>query len=282
MRLDVALAEYFGLSRAVAKRLIEAQAVTLRGRPLQKAFVVRGGMALDVVLEAASERAVPDPDMRLTIVFEDEALVIVDKPPGIPSHPLRAGELGCAANMLLARYPEMGEIGYSAREPGIVNRLDNDTSGLLIAARTNQAFTKLRHDLQQGRIEKTYLALVARDLAVPCVIDLALAPSEKHARRVEVSSARGAHAARTELVSLRPRGCFFIAEARASHAYRHQLRVHLAALEAPIVGDPLYGGEVLPAPAPQRHLLHAYRVRLRHPVDQTFVDVESPLPADWP
>lgn len=282
MRVDLALAAHFELSRAQAKRLIEADAVTLRGRPVRKALILQASMALEIALEAGDERAVPDPDMRLTVRFEDDSLVIVDKPAGIPSHSLRPGEIGCAANMLLARYPEMGEIGYSTREPGLINRLDNDTSGLLIAARTADAFAKLSEDLRRGRIEKTYLALISRRIEVPRVIDFPLAPSQKNTRRVEVSAAEGAHLAKTELVHIQPRGRFFSVEARASHAYRHQLRVHLAALDVPIVGDALYGGELLADQAVPRHFLHAARVRLRHPVTGAPIDVESALPEDWP
>ncbi len=281
MRVDLAIAEHFELSRAHAKRAIEAEAVTRNGRPVRKALILRAGMVLDVALETANQRAEPDPDMRLTVRFEDDAFVIVDKPAGIPSHPLRPGELGCAANMLLARYPEMGEIGYSSREPGLVNRLDNDTSGLLIAARTHAAFDQLGDDLRKGRIEKTYFALISRAISAPRVVDFPLAPSPKSSRRVEISAAEGAHRALTEIASISARGRFFVVEARASHAYRHQLRVHLAALDAPIVGDSLYGGELL-IDGPPHHFLHAARVRLRHPMSGVFLEVESPFPADWP
>lgn len=280
MRLDRALCERFGLSRAAVKRLIEQGAVRLSGRPTQKGMLLSAGMLLEVELAADDVVALPDPDMQLDVRFEDELFVVVDKPAGVPSHPLRAGELGCAANMLLAQYPEMHGVGYGPREPGLVHRLDNDTSGLLIAARTQAAFVFLRDALMAGRIEKTYLALVSERVLVPRTLSLALQPSQKNSRRVEVSSDPHARPSVTELVRCDPRGEAYLVEAHASHAYRHQIRAHLAAIDAPIVGDVLYGGQ--PWVGINRHLLHAARVRFQHPTHGGWVEVESPLPNDWP
>ncbi len=280
MRLDRALCERYGLSRAAAKRLIEQGGVRIGGRITQKGMLVSAGMQLAVELQNDDVVALPDPNMQLAVRFEDEALVVVDKPAGVPSHPLRPGELGCAANMLLARYPEMAGVGYGPREPGLVHRLDNDTSGLLIAARTQTAFAALRDALMGGLIDKSYFALVSRPIAVPRTVSLALQPSQKNSRRVEVNSDPHARPTVTEIVRCEPRGQSYLVEARASHAYRHQIRAHLAAIDAPIAGDVLYGGE--PVEGINRHLLHAARVRFRHPQHDQWLEIESPLPRDWP
>jgi len=280
MRLDRALCLRFGLSRAQAKRLIEDGCVRMRGKPVAKGMALSAGMALSVELSEGEVTATPDPDFRLTVVFEDATLVVVDKPAGIPSHPLRTGELGCAANMLVARYPEMAEVGYGPREPGLVHRLDNDTSGLLLAARTQEAFLALRDQLMRSQMQKTYLALVSRAVSVPRSIALALAPNPNHSRKVEVTTDPDVRPSVTELVSCEPRGRFFLIEARAAHAYRHQIRVHLAAIDAPIVGDALYGGEL--EEGVTHHLLHASRIVFRHPVDDREIAVESALPSTWP
>ena len=279
MRLDRALCERFGLSRAQAKRLIDQGGVRLYGKPVQKGMVLTAGAKLTVTL-LDDVVALPDPEMKLTVLFEDDWLVIVDKPPLVPSHPLRAGELGCAANMLLARYPEMASVGYGPREPGLVHRLDNDTSGLLIAARTQQAFEAMRTALGSGDISKAYLALVSRAVTVPRRVSLALEPSQKNSRRVDVSSDPHARPSVTELVRCTRRDRFHLLEAHASHAYRHQIRAHLAAIDAPIVGDVLYGGEHVAGI--DRHLLHAARVSFSHPFTERPIEVESPLPGDWP
>jgi 23S rRNA pseudouridine1911/1915/1917 synthase len=280
MRLDRALCERFGLSRAAVKRLIEQGSVRLSGRPMHKGMLLSAGMKLAVELQSDADGALPDPSLPLVVLYEDDALVIIDKPPGMPSHPLRAGELGCAANLLLARYPEMRGVGYGPREPGLVHRLDNDTSGLLLAARTQPAFEALRAALGAGQVEKTYLALVSRAVAVPRTVSLALQPSQKNSRRVEVNSDPHARPTRTEFVRCARRGASYLVEAQASHAYRHQIRAHLAAIDAPIVGDVLYGGE--PLPGVSRHLLHAARARFQHPQHERVIEIECPLPSDWP
>ncbi len=252
----------------------------MRGKPVAKGMALSAGMALAVELSEGEVTASPDPDFQLRVCFEDETLVIVDKPAGIPSHPLRRGELGCAANMLVARYPEMAEVGYGPREPGLVHRLDNDTSGLLLAARTQDAFLALRDQLTRSQMHKTYLALVSRAVQVPRSIALALAPSPSNSRKVEVTADPNARPSLTDLVRCEARGRFFLVEARAAHAYRHQIRVHLASIDAPIVGDELYGGELVEGV--MHHLLHASRIVLRHPLDNRELEVESALPSTWP
>lgn len=281
MRLDRALCERLGLSRAAVKRLIEAGAVRVNGRPVPKGISLSLGMRLSVEQpDADAQAAAPDPDFRLEVVYEDAQLVVVSKPSGVPSHPLLPGELGTAANMLVARYPEMAGVGYGPREPGILHRLDNDTSGLLIAARNQDVFEKLRSDLTLSRIHKAYLALVSRDLTVPRTIALPLMPSPKHPKRVEVNPDPYAPATQTELVRCDKRGRFFLVEAHAAHAYRHQIRVHLATISAPIVGDALYGGEQLPGLS--HHLLHAARLQFEHPVTGKQLSLSCALPDHWP
>ncbi|HEX5657670.1 MAG TPA: RluA family pseudouridine synthase, partial [Polyangiales bacterium] len=157
-RLDRVLCNRLTLSRAQVKRLFEAGEVRRNGRRAGKGELCAKGDRVELGAELRDSRALPD-ELPLDVRHEDDALVIIDKPPGMPSHPLRPGELGCAANALLARYPEMGGTGYDDRQPGLVNRLDNDTSGLLLAARSPESFAALRSALESGAIEKRYLAL---------------------------------------------------------------------------------------------------------------------------
>jgi len=272
--LDRILCDRLTLSRSQAKRLFEGGVVRRNGRPADKGELVVEGDTIELAEVESSSEAWPDPEVEVRVRYEDEHLVWVDKAAGVPSHPLRPGELGCLANGLLAKFPEMAQIGYDTRQPGLVNRLDNDTSGLILAARTQPAFAALRAMLETGRIDKTYLALTEKPLK-PQRIELPLAPSPRHRARVEVSSL--GRVALTEVTGCRPVGRYYLVEARAEKAYRHQVRVHLAAVGAPIVGDALYGG----APE-EHHYLHAYRARLTHPMHGTPMDVEAPLPASWP
>ena len=160
-RVDVLLARRVpDLSRAKAKALIEEGAVRVDGRRVKKSYTVAVGdrVTLGSIAGPVDFYAAPDPDLPLVVLAETEGYVVVDKAAGVPSHPLREGELGTLAGALVARYPEMRDVGYSKREPGILHRLDNDTSGVMLAARDQVTFEVLRQQLQAGEIEKRYLA----------------------------------------------------------------------------------------------------------------------------
>jgi 23S rRNA pseudouridine1911/1915/1917 synthase len=272
-RLDRVLCNRLTLSRAQVKRLFEAGEVRRNGRRAGKGELCAKGDRVELGAELRDSRALPD-DLPLDVRHEDDALVIIDKPAGMPSHPLRPGELGCAANALLARYPEMGGTGYDDRQPGLVNRLDNDTSGLLLAARSPESFAALRSALEAGAIEKRYLALVTEPVR-PQAIELSLAPSPRHRARVEVNPL--GRPALTEVEACRDHGELYVLQVRASRAYRHQVRAHLAAIGAPIVGDALYGGTF-----GSRHYLHASHLAFVHPFTGARIDVRSEPPGDWP
>jgi 23S rRNA pseudouridine1911/1915/1917 synthase len=273
-RLDRVVCERLGLSRAQAKRLFEAGEVRRNGRRAGKGELVSLGDLVELGSELRDPRALPDAELPLRVVYEDPWFVVIDKGAGVPSHPLRPGELGCAANALVARYPEMEQVGYDSRQPGLVNRLDNDTTGLLWAARGPEAFEAARTLLEQGEVQKRYHALV--EVAVPSqCIDFPLAPSPRHRARVEVNPL--GRPAQTDVLGWTRHGTDFCLDVEAHRAYRHQVRAHLAAVGAPIVGDALYGGR----PA-ERHFLHAYALAFRHPFSGEAVALGLPIPSDWP
>jgi len=273
-RLDRVLCNRLTLSRAQVKRLFEAGEVRRNGRRADKGELVARGDRVELGAELRASSAQPDPSVELDVRYEDDALVVLDKSPGMPSHPLRPGELGCVANGLLARYPEMSGTGYDDRQPGLVNRLDNDTSGVLLCARSPEAFAALRSMLEGGQIAKRYLALVAQPVRSQR-IELALAPSPRHRARVEVNPL--GRPALSEVVGCRSHGDLYIVEVHSTRAYRHQVRAHLAAIGAPIVGDALYGGAFA-----ARHYLHASAITFAHPMTGATVDVRTQPPTDWP
>lgn len=268
-RLDVVLARRVPeLSRARAKVLIDEGAVRVEGRLAPKSRIVLAGerITLERLPGPVDFHAAADPETPLEVLVEHDDFVIVEKPAGLPSHPLREGETHTLAGALVARYPEMRGVGYRKREPGILHRLDTDTSGVLLAARHAEAFDALRARLRAGEIEKHYLARCIGEVDAPRRIDLALANDPRDVRKVRACSdpreirRLGARKARTEVLASQPAAHGSLVEVRANHASRHQVRVHLAAIGHPLLGDTLYGGPALEAPP--HHLLHASYIRI--------------------
>jgi 23S rRNA pseudouridine1911/1915/1917 synthase len=270
MRLDVVLARRVPeMTRKKAREMIDADAIRVNAKHVQKSHPVSRGdrVMLSHAPPPTDFEARPDPEMQLSLVYEDPWIVCIDKPAGVPSHPLRADELGTVTNALVARFPEMRGVGYSQREPGIVHRLDTNTSGLMLAARDPRSFETLRRALSEGRIEKRYHALVLGSVDRCFVIDLPIAPHPRDPKRVTVGKhiMNGA-AARTEITRVEPHGDFTLVLVSASHATRHQVRAHLSAIGHPLVGDVLYGGPEIDGLS--RHFLHASQIELTHPADQ--------------
>lgn len=282
LRLDVVLVRRLpALSRARAKTLLEAGEVRLNGRPCRKGARLSAGDRITLAHEPLPSEfaALPDPSLRLPIVHEDDWVVVIDKPAGIPSHPLKPHEIGTVASALVHRFPEMAGVGYRPREPGILHRLDTGTSGLMLAARDDLTFQALEAALHHGRIEKRYVAIVH---GAPRLgpIDRPIAPHPSDPRRVVATEGRPFHKERpalTEVLSVtRLELGLSEVEVRAGAASRHQVRVHLSSVGAPLVGDELYGAP--PAPGLGRHILHASRLSLEHPHHHREVGWTSPLP----
>jgi 23S rRNA pseudouridine1911/1915/1917 synthase len=287
-RLDKAIAELEpGTSRAKVKRAIEEGAVRVNGRRAPKGALVKAGdtIAIDKdKLDRGDAPAAPTADAPLVVRFESEQVLIVDKPPGQPSAPLRAGETGTLANALVGRYPELASVGYSPREPGLLHRLDTDTSGLVVVARTADAFARLKEALKAERIDKEYLLIcAAEDLPDEGTIAFPIANHPKDQRRVypcihprDVMRYEPRPAS-TEYKVVRRSGPWALVRAFVRRALRHQIRAHFAAIGHPLAGDTLYGGAEVRALG--RHALHASHVRFADEGPLAF-DVESPLPAD--
>lgn len=285
-RVDVFVVRVLpGLGRAAAKALVDDGGVRVDGRRARKGDRLRAGALVSVTAPSLDASALPDPDVAVRVLREEADFVAVDKQAGIPTHPLRPGELGTLANGLLARYPELRGVGYGPREPGIVHRLDTGTSGVLLVARTAPAFEELVAAQRGQAVEKRYLALVAGRVDAPLVVDAAIAPSRRDERKVVVAgdpmeaAALGAKSARTEARPVERFGpSATLVEVRVGAARRHQIRAHLAFVGHPLFGDALYGGPEVPGLA--RHFLHAAAIRFPRPGSATPVIVEAPLPAE--
>lgn len=281
-RLDrVVIRRVPGLGRKRAARLFASGAVHVEGRPALKGEPATAGAEMTVEL-ATPESVAAEPEAPLDVRLEMPELVVVAKPAGQPSVPLDNAERGTLAGALVARYPEMRSVGYRPREPGLLHRLDTQTSGLLVAARSARAFEQLRAELRAGRLRKRYLAVVAGDnLDDHGTIDAPIAPDRSNRRRVRVGAdiqdRRGARRARTRYYVIERSGHFALVEVEVSHAYRHQVRAHLASIGHPIAGDTLYGGEAVPSLG-ARHALHASYIAWAGDTDVPAFEVEDRLP----
>jgi len=281
-RLDVVLGESLGLSRARLKRLFEAGAVRVNGRVAKKGLTLNGGETLRVELPDEAPAVVveaPAADApSLNILFEDATVVVVDKPAGVPSHPLRPGERGTVANALLARFPEMADVADDPREAGLCHRLDVGTSGALLCARRRDAWLALREAFGARRVDKRYWAAVSGPLADEGRIEL---PLRHHGKgdRVEPAIDGGAEGrpALSEFRVLARHGAESLVEVHIITGVLHQVRAHLAAIGAPLLGDTRYGGP--PIEGFQGFALHARSLGFPHPVEGRMVHVESALPS---
>jgi 23S rRNA pseudouridine1911/1915/1917 synthase len=286
LRLDQFLARVLGLASVhAARRLIAAGRVRVDDRrATKKGEHLAADQAVTVEVETAAPAVVPDPSVVLPVLFDDGVLIAVDKPAGIASHPLRPGERGTAANGIVALYPECAEASRDAREGGLGHRLDGDTSGVLLAARTRPAWEALRAALGDPDGEKTYVAHVFGAPAAQGEFAGAIGRVGRRGARVAVDGGRQPLAARTrwEVMAVGP-GPSALVRARLHAGRAHQVRAHLAAAGHAILGDGLYADEGARAAARalgvDRLRLHAESVRLRHPITGAPLIIRAPLPA---
>ena len=289
MRLDRQILEtHPGFSRSRIEGLIKAGFVTVNGVVAEKAGMKVSESDDVVVTVPPPVPAVPEPeDIPLSIVYEDDDLVVVDKPPGLVVHPAPGHFTGTLVNALLHHCPTLSGIGGVAR-PGIVHRLDQDTSGLLVVAKTQAAMDGLVRAFASHRdVEKTYLAVVhGRPRLDSGRIENLIGRHPVDRKRMAIVEKGGKLAITNwRVVSVSPSPTpTSLLECRIETGRTHQIRVHLASLGCPVVGDRTYGKPALDRrldPAPARQLLHAWRLKLWHPTRRVEMVFEAPIPADF-
>jgi len=285
-RLDQAAAALLPeFSRSRLRAWIEAGALTLGGRDVKPRTLLKGGEEIELETElAAAVEAGPEP-IPLEVVHSDEALLVVDKPAGLVVHPGAGNRSGTLQNALLHAYPELGVLPRA----GLVHRLDKDTSGLLLVARTLTSQTALAAALERRAIKRTYQAICQGVLTGGGSID---APIGRHRHeRTKMAVTEGGRAARTHYRVLERFRAHTHCEIELETGRTHQIRVHMAHIKAPLLGDPVYGGRPRLPPAPsaelraaleglRRQALHASRLRLAHPKTGAALDFASALAPD--
>lgn len=274
-RLDSFLASLDEIgSRALAVRLLESGEVTVDGLRSRKSQRLQGAEIVEVVLPRTPERLIRE-DRPLTLAYEDEHLLVVDKPAGISVHPGAGRRGGTLANVLVGLGARGGE---EPERPGIVHRLDKDTSGLLVVARSEAAFLGLRRMVRRHEIEREYLALVrGKARSRRGAIEAAIGRDRRRPTRRSLDTATPREAiTHFRVLEFLPEHTLLSVELETGRT--HQIRVHLAAVDLPISGDPVYGvGRDLDL---ERQFLHACRLSFEHPVTGAELDLRSPLPDD--
>lgn len=289
VRVDRAVALLTGVARSSAAELVARGRVRLDGRVVRtrsRTLVTGGVLAVDLPEPARLE---PDPSVPLTVVHEDDALVVVDKPPGLVVHPGAGTREATLVQGLLARYPGIAAVGDPGR-PGIVHRLDRGTSGLLVVARTPEAYASLTSQLARRTVGRQYLVLVTG--RVPDDRGVVEAPIGRSARAptkmAVTASGRPARTAYEVLLRVQSlEGTHGTVDVEASYlactletGRTHQIRVHMAAIGHPVVGDDRYGRPPAGVLHPGRLFLHAAELAVDHPVTGERTGWRSPLPGD--
>ena len=273
-RLDRALAGRPEVgSRGLAERLIADGAVLVDGEPRTKSHRLTGGEDVLVELPADAAPLVPE-EMNLRVAWEDEHLLVVDKPAGVVVHPGAGHATGTLVHGLLA----LDAAGGDEDRPGIVHRLDRDTSGLLVVARSDTAHERLQESIRRREVERRYVALVkgsprSRSGRIEAPIGRDRIDRTRHS--LDTPTPRAAVTLFEVVERLGPRALLAVT---LETGRTHQIRVHLEAIELPIAGDPVYGvsGDL----ELERQFLHAGRLAFDHPITSERIDVESPLPED--
>jgi 23S rRNA pseudouridine1911/1915/1917 synthase len=273
-RLDRFLAEPLG-SRARAQALIDAERVRVDGRVRPKSYVVAPGEVVEAWPEdEATELVAQSGDVPFSIAYQDDSLLIVDKPPGVVVHPARGHWTGTLAQAVAAH----GADGGDPWRAGIVHRLDRDTSGLLVVAKNEDVHRALKAELAARKLRREYLALVeGRPPARTGTVDAPIGRHRRDRKLMSIDTDDGREA-RTHFELERVLPAATLVRVVLETGRTHQIRVHMAAIGHPVCGDPQYGTSGLYGL--KRQFLHAARLAFEHPVSGEPLDISSPLPDD--
>jgi 23S rRNA pseudouridine1911/1915/1917 synthase len=280
-RLDIAIAETLELSRTYAKHLISDGFVHINGKPVDKAsHKLRGAEVITVMLPPPRPMKVEAEEIPLEVIYEDTDLIAINKPPKLITHPTSTVRTGTVVNALLGKHRLSRENEFELTSedyrPGIVHRLDKDTSGVMVIAKNDEAHRHLSASFKKRLTEKEYIAIAVGKLDDDVHIDAAIGRHPVHRQKMSVGG-EGARPANTYFRVLARIPGFVLVKAKPHTGRTHQIRVHLAHLGASILGDEVYGkdsGKI------SRQALHAYRLTLPHPRTKEAISFIAHVPVD--
>ncbi len=279
-RLDVFLAANIrDLTRAQAQKLIADQKATVNREAAKPAQKLKVGDIVEVELPEAQPNELRPMNVPLDIIYCDEHVIVLNKPAGLTVHPGAGIEEVTLVNALLYHFPGIEKVGHPQR-PGIVHRLDKETSGVMVVARSERAYAELKRQFKAREVEKIYLGLVKGQVQVPQgKIDWAIGRHPKHRQRISVRTKKPREA--LTLYTVRKiLDDFTLVEVKPVTGRTHQIRVHFAAAGHPIVGDPRYGGREKHRKFPRLYL-HAWRIVFTHPVTRILCEFYAPIPPEF-
>jgi 23S rRNA pseudouridine1911/1915/1917 synthase len=280
-RLDVFLSAHLSeLSRAQIQKLITDQKVRLNNTWTKPSHKLKEGDVVEVEGREASRKSSLLPEnIPLDIIHSDEHIIVINKPAGLVVHPGAGVEAGTLVNALIHYFPGIERVGHPER-PGIVHRLDKETSGVMVIARSDKAYAELKRQFKAREVEKVYLGLVRGHVQVAeGRIDWALGRHPRHRQRISIRTKKP-KAALTLYSVKKTFPEFTLLEIKPVTGRTHQIRVHFAAAGHPIVGDSRYGGKDK-ALREQRLFLHAWHIVFTHPVTKALLEFYAPLPPEF-
>ncbi len=264
-------------SRAEVQRWVKEGLAQVNDRRARSGMALKPGDVITLTIpDPVPTRLLPE-DIPLVILYEDEDVIAIDKPAGMVVHPAVGHSRGTLVNAILWHFPDLEGVGESGR-PGIVHRLDKDTSGIILVAKNARAHRHLQAQFKDRTIEKTYLALVHGHVSPEQgLIDAPIGRHQRHRKRMAVAPANRGREAQTEYEVVAYYDVNTLAAAHPLTGRTHQIRVHFASIGHPVVGDVVYGRRDVYKLG--RHFLHAHRIRFRRPADEEIMTLISPLPS---
>lgn len=279
-RLDVYLSRQIpDVTRSQFQRYIDKGHILVNGEAKKSSYKLREGDRIEVYVEISETAGVVPENIPLQVLHADEHVLVIDKPAGMVVHPGAGVRNGTLVNALLHRFPEIRDLGDEER-PGIVHRLDKDTSGVMAVARSLEAYRELQRQFKTREVKKVYLALVwGRMPALEGRYDWPVGRHVKHGQRMSIKT-RKPRTAVTEYRVKREYHEFTLLEIRPLTGRTHQIRVHLSAAGHPLAGDRRYGSSRKSKYKFSRLFLHSHRLSFRHPSTGEWMEFSSPLPEE--